>query len=56
MSPGDRREIYANTEKRKGYMHINSLSKLNIELLQEVAGYGMEAINKDEMFPKWKYK
>lgn len=42
MSENDIRAIHANTKPRGGYMNIPNSAKLNEELLQEVAGYGME--------------
>ncbi|QKX07772.1 hypothetical protein HN014_22495 (plasmid) [Aquimarina sp. TRL1] len=42
ISENDIRAIQATTKPRSGYMNIPDPAKLNEELLQEVAGYGME--------------
>jgi hypothetical protein len=53
---GDVRAIYATAEPRNGYMNIQPHHSLNDELLQEVAGYGMETVDRDKIFPGWKSK
>ena len=52
MSKNDVRAIFATTTPRAGYMHIEESAEINQDLLQEVAGYGMETVDKDEIFPK----
>ncbi|SEC66552.1 hypothetical protein SAMN04489761_3442 [Tenacibaculum sp. MAR_2009_124] len=54
MSENDIRAIQANTQPRGGYMNISPGAKLNEELLQEIAGYGMQ-VNASQFFPKSKY-
>lgn len=56
MSTNDVRAILATTKPRAGYMHIPSNSKINDELLQEIAGCGMETVDRDEIFHNWKTK
>lgn len=53
MSKGDVRAIYADTKPKNGYMFLKPTQILNDELLQEVAGYGSERNNKDDIFPCW---
>lgn len=50
----DVRAIFATTKPTGGYMNIPPSSKLSDELLQEVAAAGMETVDRDEIFPKWK--
>lgn len=52
----DVRAIFATTSPRNGYMHIQPGAILTHELLQEVAGYGLETVDRDEIFPNWKSK
>lgn len=54
MSKNDVRSIVASTTPRNGYMHIPPASTVNNDLLQEVAGYGMEIYDKDNVFPNWR--
>ena len=54
MSKGDVRAIFATTKPRGGYMHIQPNATVCNELLQEVAGSGLETVDRDEIFPKWK--
>lgn len=56
MSKGDVRAIFATTKPRGGYMHIQPNAAVSNELLQQVAGYGLETVHRDEFFPKWKSK
>jgi hypothetical protein len=56
MSKNDVRAIFAATKPRPGYMHIPPSAKISEKLLQEVAGYGMETVDRDEIFPDWKTK
>ena len=53
---GDVRAIFANTKPRAGYMNIMPGTQLSESLLQEVADYGLETVDRDEIFPKWKAK
>ena len=56
FSKGDVRAIYADTKPKGGYMFLKPNQELNTELLQEVAGYGSERNDKDDMFPGWHSK
>jgi hypothetical protein len=56
ISEGDVRALYADTNPRGGYMILNPNQELNNELLQEIAGYGTERRDKDDMFPGWHSK
>jgi len=56
MSKGDVRAIYADTKPKGGYMSLKPNQELNNKLLQEVAGYGSERKDKDDMFPGWHSK
>jgi hypothetical protein len=49
FSKGDIRAIQATTTPRGGYFNIPSGAELNNDLLQEVAGYGME-VNPSKVF------
>lgn len=54
ISKGDVRAIYATTKPRGGYTCIPPAAKVNDELLQEVAGYGMETVDRDRIFHNWR--
>jgi hypothetical protein len=56
MSKGDVRAIFATTKVREGYMFLAQGAVLNDALLQEVAGLGMETVDRDDIFPNWKVK
>lgn len=56
MSKGDVRAIFATTKPCNGYHYIANGEKVSEQLLQQVAGYGMETVDRDEIFPKWKSK
>ena len=56
MSKGDVRAIYADTKPNGGYIFLKPNQELNNELLQEIAGYGSERNDKDDMFPGWHSK
>lgn len=56
FSIGDVRAIYADTKPKGGYMFLMPNHNLSNELLQEVAGYGSERSDKDDMFPGWNSK
>lgn len=51
ISRGDIRAIFVTTECRNGYMHLEPNAKISNELLQEVAGYGLETMDRDKIFP-----
>ena len=52
MSKGDVRAIFATAKPQPGYMHL-SHSVVSDALLQEVAGYGLETVDRNEVFPGW---
>ncbi len=52
----DVRAIYATSKPVGGYMWLLPTSIISNELLQEVAGAGMETSDRDEIFPNWKAK
>lgn len=59
MSKGDVRAIYITNKKKLGYCHIdNSFGKSDSfdNQLQQVAAYGMETVDRDEIFPNWRKK
>ena len=56
MSKGDVRAISADTNQKNGYMSLNPNQEMSKELLQEIAGYGWERNDKDDMFPGWHSK
>lgn len=56
MSIGDVRAIYADTKPKAGYLVLKPNQSLNDKLLQEVAGYGSERNDKNDMFPGWHSK
>ena len=56
ISQGDMRAIFATTTPRSGYMHIPDGAALADDLLQQVAGYGLQTVDRDDIFPNWKTK
>ncbi|KEO75938.1 hypothetical protein [Anditalea andensis] len=56
MSPGDVRAIFATTTPRNGYMNIYPDDTISNDLIQKVAGYGMETVDRDEILPNWQNK
>jgi hypothetical protein len=52
----DVRAIFATATPRPGYMNLTPTHIVSVELLQEVAGYGMETVDRNEIFPNWKKK
>lgn len=52
----DVRAIYATTKPAGGYMNISPSAQVSNDLLQEVAAAGMESVDRDEIFPKWRMK
>lgn len=55
MSKNDVRAIFGTTKASPGYMSISpGITEISEQLLQEVADYGMETIDRDEIFPNWK--
>ena len=57
MSRGDVRALYADTKPEGfGYLYLKPNQELNSKLLQDVAAYGCERQDKNEMFPGWHSK
>lgn len=57
MSKGDVRAIFATNKKRPGYCHIETSGTGPFDShLQRVAAYGMETVDRDEIFPQWRKK
>lgn len=57
IKPGrswDIRAIFANKRMGPGYYSIQPGDRLDTALLQKVAGYGMETIDRGEIFKDWK--
>lgn len=53
-SKGDVRVIEATNQPRSGYMNISQRTDyILFDLLQEVAGYGMEIIDKNKIPVEW---
>lgn len=52
----DVRAIYATTKNVGGYMHLLPDSTISPKLLQQVAGYGVETMDRDTIFQNWKSK
>ncbi|MEY4571220.1 MAG: hypothetical protein RLZ10_413, partial [Bacteroidota bacterium] len=50
----DVRAIYATNKPCGGYMWIPLNAKLTDDLMQSVAGAGMETRDRDKIFPGWK--
>ena len=56
MPYNDVRALFATVKSTSPYMIIPPNAILSRELLEEVAGYGMQTVDRDEIFPKWKRK
>lgn len=56
ISKNDVRAIFATNKPRPGYTHIPAGATITDRLLQDVAGFGMETVDRDEIFPKWRSK
>lgn len=56
LTPGsDVRALFITSERRGGYAYIQKNKELS-ELIQETVDYGMETVDRDEIFPNWKNK
>ena len=53
FSKGDVRAIYVDTIPKDGYVFLLASTELNAQLLQNVANYGAERPDKNDMFPKF---
>jgi hypothetical protein len=56
ISNGDVRAIFSTDTFKHGYDSLNPDEPVNDDLLQRVAGYGMQTIDRDTIFPHWKAK
>jgi hypothetical protein len=54
ISQGDIRAIFSSVGFKTGYDHLNPDEPVNDALLQRVAGYGMETVDRDRIFTNWK--
>lgn len=53
ISEGDIRAIAATSKPCNGYTWLMPCDRLNDELLQRVAGFGRETVDRDTIFPHW---
>lgn len=51
ISKGDVRAIFSTDSFKNGYDSLNPDEPVNDDLLQRVAGYGMETVDRDRIFP-----
>jgi hypothetical protein len=56
MSKGDVRAIFSTTGFKNGYDSLQPDEPINDALLQRVAGYGMQTVDKEKIFPNWNKK
>lgn len=56
ISQGDIRAIFCTTKPVAGYDSLKPDEPMSDELLQRVAGYGMQTVDIDDIFPNWKRK
>lgn len=56
VSTGDVRAIFSTDSFRGGYDSLNPNEPVNDDLLQRVAGYGKQTVDRDTIFPNWKAK
>jgi len=56
ISNGDVRAIFSTDSFRDGYDSLNPDEPVNDQLLQRVAGYGKQTIDRDVIFPNWRAK
>jgi len=56
ISAGDVRAIFVNSTPRPqgGYMWLEPGTVVSDKLLQDVAGYGMQTVDRDKIFPGWR--
>jgi hypothetical protein len=53
ISKGDVRAIYSTVGFKNGYDSLDPKEPVNDQLLQRVAGYGMQTMDRDIIFPGW---
>lgn len=56
ISQGDVRAIFSAIESMAGYDVLNPDEPVSNELLQRVAGYGWQTVDRDKIFKGWKAK
>jgi hypothetical protein len=56
ISKGDVRAIYSTDSFKNGYDSLSPDEPVNDALLQRVAGYGIQTVDRDIIFPHWKAK
>jgi hypothetical protein len=56
ISKGDIRAIFSTVGFKPGYDYLQPDEPVNDALLQRVAGYGMETVDKKSIFPNWNKK
>ena len=57
ISDGDVRAIYSTDSfLHRGYCSLNPDEPVTDALLQRVAGYGMQTVDRDTIFPNWRAK
>jgi len=56
ISQGDVRAIFATDTFMDGYDCLNPDEPVTNELLQRVAGYGRQSVDRDKIFKGWKTK
>ena len=56
LDMSDVRAMYQTNKPNFGYGFLKATAKFSAETLQDVAGYGEEHHNRDEIFPFWRIK
>ena len=56
ISPGDIRAIFADDRPKQGYEYLKPGEAVSEDLLQRVAGYGMQTDGRDNIFSGWKFR
>jgi hypothetical protein len=56
ISQGDIRALFSTVGPRQGYDYLKPDEPVNDLLLQRVAGYGRETVDRDKIFPGWQVK
>lgn len=57
LDPGsDVRAIFASNKPMGGYMFLSEKLEVSLTLLQRVAKYGCETVDRDKIFPGWEKK
>lgn len=56
ISEGDVRAIFSTVGIKYGYTYLLPDEPVNDALLQRIAGYGMQTVDRDTIFPNWNTK